>query len=223
LTSPAAFFDIDGTLTRTTILDPLVWYQRAHRSRPRLLLWAVGLILQAPHYVLLDRRSRSRFISVFYRRYAGLNAAAVRAWHRQTFDNNLRRAVFPDALACVRDHQRQGHRVVLVTGALDFVMEPLAEFLQADNLYAVQLAEHDGVFTGELKGPPLADEHKATLVRAYARQHDIELAQSVAYGNSMGDAPMLECMGQAVAVNPDRRLRGLAKERGWSVARWKSQ
>jgi HAD superfamily hydrolase (TIGR01490 family) len=216
----AAFFDVDGTLTRTTILAPLIWYQRAHLSRARFALWAAGLIAQAPYYLAVDRRSRSRFIAAFYRRYAGLSAADLPAWHRAMFSETLQRRLHPGAQECLRKHQQQGHRIVLVTGALDFVMRPLAELVRADELHALRLIERDGVFTGELAGPPVADQHKAELVHAYAGKHGIDLGQSFAYGNSMGDLPMLECVGHPVAVNPDRRLRRLAAERGWRIAEW---
>jgi putative phosphoserine phosphatase/1-acylglycerol-3-phosphate O-acyltransferase len=99
-------------------------------------------------------------------------------------------------------------------------MRPLAEFVRAEELVATQLDERDGVFTGELIGPPVADEHKAVWVRAYAERHAIDLAQSFAYGNNVGDAAMLECVGRAVAVNPDGRLRALAGKRGWPVVAW---
>lgn len=220
LVAAAAFFDMDGTLTRTTVLDPLIWYQRAHLSRPRFALWAAGLLLQVPYYLLIDRRSRGRFNTVFCRRYAGLRIEELSAWHRRTFPENLQRALFPAAVDRVREHQKQRHRVVFVTGGLDCVMRPLAEYLQADELIALQLAERDGVCTGELLGPPIAEEHKAVLIRDCARRHGLDLAASFAYGNSLGDAPMLACVGQAVAVNPDRRLRQLAAARGWRVAEW---
>jgi HAD superfamily hydrolase (TIGR01490 family) len=220
--SAAAFFDVDGTVTRTTIVHPLLWYQRAHLSPPRFALWAAGLLLQVPQYLWIDRRSRRRLNVVFYRRYAGLDAADVRAWHRRTFADNLQPRLFPAAVDCLEDHQRQGHRVVLVTGGLDRVMQPLAEFLGAAELIATRLAERDGLFTGELACEPIADEEKRVLVRRYAETHGIDLAQSYAYGDSCGDLPMLECVGHPVAVNPGRRLRSLAAGQGWRVVDWKS-
>lgn len=218
----AAFFDVDGTLTRTTVLDPLVWHRRAHLSRPRFFLWAAGLILHIPYYVLVDRRSRVRFNHIFFRRYAGLNADQLRAWHGLSFTDNLQRVFFPQALDCLRDHQQQGHRIVLVTGGLDFVMQPLADFVKADELLALRLVERNGVFTGEVDGPPVAEEHKAVLVREYAEKHGIDLGRSFAYGNNIGDAPMLECVGHPVAVNPDGRLRRRAAQRGWPVVEWRA-
>lgn len=219
----AAFFDVDGTLTRTTVLDPLAWYQRAHLPWWRFPFWAAAMLVRIPYYVLIDRRSRVRFNHVFFRRYAGLNAAQLREWHERTFTDYLRPRFFPLALDCLREHQRQGHRIVLVTGGLDFVMRPLAAFVGADELLALRLVERDGIFTGEVDGPPVAEEHKAVLVREYAAKHGTDLGQSFAYGNNIGDAPMLACTGHPIAVNPDGRLRRLASERGWRIVEWRSE
>ncbi len=219
--SVAAFFDVDGTLTRTTILHPLIWYQRAHMSRPRYLAWFAGLALDVPRLVWIDRRSRSRVNVVFYRRYAGLRADGLRDWHRRTFDDTLRRCLFAGAAARLEEHRRQWHRIVLVTGGLDFVMAPLAQHVGAADAIATHLVERDGVLTGAIDGPPIAHERKGELVREYAAKHGIVLAQSFAYTDSHGDLSMLECVGRPVAVNPDARLRALAGARGWRVEDWK--
>ncbi len=218
--SAAAFFDVDGTLTDTTIVAPLGWYQRAHLPLP-LFCWRAFLLLpKAPYYLWIDRRSRARFNVAFYRRYAGLPIADLRDWHRRTFADNLQKRIYPAALECLRGHQRRGDRVVLVTGGLDFVMQPLADYLGADALLAARLEERDGVCTGSLVGPPVADARKAELVREWAGRAGVDLGRSAAYGNSVGDLPMLECVGRPVAVNPDGRLRRLAAARGWETVRW---
>jgi HAD superfamily hydrolase (TIGR01490 family) len=198
----------------------LVWFQRAHLSKWRYLLWTVGLLLQIPQYLWIDRRSRSRLNIVFYRRYAGLNAAAVRAWHQRTFAENFQRRLFPQALRCLEDHRRQGRRIVLVTGGLDLVMQPLAEHIGAAEVIAARLVEKEGIITGAVNGEPIADERKGALVRAYAVQHGIDLEASYGFTDSIRDVSMLECVGHPGAVNPDRRLRKLAKERGWQIENW---
>jgi HAD superfamily hydrolase (TIGR01490 family) len=217
----AAFFDVDGTLTRTTILHPLVWYQRAHLSRPRFLCWYAGLVLDVPRLVWIDRRSRSRVNVVFFRRYAGLPEGELRNWHRRTFADNLRRRLYPAAASCLEEHRRLGHRIVLVTGGVDFVMQPLAEQVGAAELMATHLVARDGLLTGDLAGPPIAHGRKAELVRDYAEKHGIDLGESFAYTDSYGDLPMLECVGHPAAVNADRRLRRLAARRGWRREDWK--
>jgi phosphoserine phosphatase len=55
---------------------------------------------------------------------------------------------------------------------------------------------------------------------AVARRHDVDLASSWAYSDSLTDLPMLEAVGHPVAVNPDAGLARTAGERGWPVERW---
>jgi alcohol-forming fatty acyl-CoA reductase len=217
----AAFFDVDGTLTKTTVVEPLIWYQRTRLPGWRFALWAAGLLLQAPYYLWLDRRSRSQFNVSFFRRYRGLNTAHLRDWHQQTFTQNLQLRVFPEARVCVQEARTQGKPIVLVTGGLEWVMQPLAAFFEADHLFALRMQEQNGICTGDLAVPPIADEQKAVLIKQYAAQNGIDLSRSDAYGNSFGDVPMLECVGHPVAVNPDGRLRALAQSRSWRIVDWR--
>lgn len=217
----AAFFDVDGTLARTTIVNPLIWYQRAHLGKLRFLLWAAGLMFQVPQYVCIDRISRIRVNILFYRRYAGLNAEEVAAWHHQTFAQTFQPRLFSGALDCLRQHKQQAHRLVLVTGGLDFVMRPLAEHIGADDVIAARLVQRNGTFTGEVDGSPIADEIKGERIRTYAQKYDIALEQSFAYSDSYRDLSMLECVGHPIAANPDRRLRRLAQQRHWPIVTWR--
>ena len=52
------------------------------------------------------------------------------------------------------------------------------------------------------------------------RDEDIDLTRSWAYSDSATDIPMLEAVGHPVAVNPDRELLKLARERSWEIRRF---
>ena len=220
MSAVAAFFDVDGTITRTTILHPLLWYERGHRSRLSFAWWWLRFAGHVPGYYFLDRRDRAAFNHVFYRWYAGLAAAEVRQWHRRTFADNLQKRIYPEAAECIRRHQQDGHAVVFVTGGLDFVVRPLADHLGADEVIAMELVEKDGRFTGELSRAPVTDEEKGRLVREYAEGHGVDLRQSWAYGNNWSDLALLSAVGHPVAVNPDRRLRHWAEAHGWNIRHW---
>ena len=157
---------------------------------------------------------------MFYRNYAGLPAGEIKS----QADDCERAVVLPrwfaDAAKCVAEHRDAGRRVVLVTGSLDFIVEPLARRVGASDVLAARLVESDGRFTGELDGRPLSGTRKADLMREYATQKGVDLASSHAYGDSVADLPMLEVVGFPHVVNPDRRLTALAAARGWPVHRW---
>jgi fatty acyl-CoA reductase len=110
--------------------------------------------------------------------------------------------------------------VLLLTGALDVVVEPLAELLDVD-LDCARLLVKDGRLTGDLARPPAAGEARATLLEDYADARQIDLRESFAYADAISDLPMLERVGTPVVVNPDPRLSQIADQRGWRVERWR--
>ena len=132
----------------------------------------------------------------------------------------MRPRMFDGAVERIREHQQRGEGVVLVTGSLDFIMEPLAEYTKADDLIALSMKEQDGRLTGETEGPPIGDEEKARIVRDYAARRGIDLDRSYAYADSSSDRPMLDLVGHAVAVNPGGKLKKAAKAGGWEIVRW---
>ena len=64
---------------------------------------------------------------------------------------------------------------------------------------------------------PPAEIDKLTLARAFADAHDVRLDQAVGYANAREDRFLLAEVGEAVAVRPDLRLRGLARRAGWEI------
>ena len=216
----AAFFDVDGTIVSTTIVHYYVQF-RSHLLPPFFRpFWTAWFALKVVYYFFLDKVSRTRFNRVFYRNYRGLNAHVVKQLAGDQFETYVRSKLFPAALDCVREHQNQADLVVLVTGSLDFIVQPLADYLRVDAALTVQLEEVHGKFTGELTTPPLGETEKVRAIQAFVEQHDIDLAASYAYGDSRADLPMLQCVGNPVAVNPSKGLRQMAIELGWEISEW---
>ena len=74
----------------------------------------------------------------------------------------------------------------------------------------------DGRYTGEMEFYAYG-EAKAAQVRELAEQRGYSLARSYAYSDSVTDLPLLQTVGHPYAVNPDRSLRQIARQRGWPV------
>ena len=80
----------------------------------------------------------------------------------------------------------------------------------------------DGVFTGRLVGDILHGPGKKHAVAALATIEGLDLDRCTAYSDSANDMPMLTMVGTPVAINPDRKLRNIAEERGWIVRDYRS-
>ena len=215
-----AFFDVDGTLLKSTIVHYYIWMRSTKVPRLLRLVWLVGFLPKIAYYLILDRISRTRFNQVFYRNYRGMDAAEVKALSVEMFETYLRPKIFSEAVSEIQEHQQQGMMTVLVTGSLDFIVQPIADYLSVDVVLAPQLHEQGGRFTGELTTPPLIGERKAEVMREFATQHEISLKDCYAYGDSQSDLPMLECVGNPVVVNPGKALRQKALDSGWELHEW---
>ena len=214
----AAVFDVDGTLVDSNVVSHYAWLRMKELPPLKKPLFAASLVGKVPYYWALDKISRAHFNRAFYRNYKGWSPTRARHLARESFSGYVLKRLHPEALETLRAHKEAGHRVVLLSGALDFVLAPFEDL--ADDVLAARLREEDGFYTGELSGAPVAGEARARMLASFARKRNLDLSRSYAYADSISDLPMLEAVGNPVAVNPDARLRAAAKERGWPVMRW---
>ncbi|HEY5023562.1 MAG TPA: HAD-IB family phosphatase [Acidimicrobiales bacterium] len=214
-----AAFDLENTLVASNVVESYAWLASRHLPVGERVSFTARILRQAPALLALDRRDRGDFLRSFYRRYEGAPAQLLRDDALDMFHHLLLAKSFPAGFARVRAHRALGHRTVLITGALDFVVEPLRPLF--DEVVCAQLGQDaEGRFTGRLEQLPPTGEARALVLAQYATSEGLDLGESVAYADSASDLPLLECVGFPVAVNPEARLATIARRRGWHVEQW---
>jgi HAD superfamily hydrolase (TIGR01490 family) len=210
-----AFFDLDGTLIARPSLE---WRFLAHLlacdevSRANLVLW----LGHCAKNILCDRHAAIEGNKLYL---AGLPESLVAKWTAAGAPNWP--PFFLEGMTRLAWHHAQGHRVFLVTGTLAPLARAIAQHFPCPvKIIATEPEVFDGHWTGWLAGQHMSGNAKARAIRAFAAQYGLELRQSHAYGNHMADIPMLEAVGNPVAVNPSRPLARLARTRGWRIYKW---
>jgi HAD superfamily hydrolase (TIGR01490 family) len=216
-----ALFDVEGVVLDATVVHFYAWLRGGTMPSLDRALWMATLGARVGGWMSLDRRSRASFNRAFYREYRGLPADELRERASAALSEFILPRVHHAAVRRIRAHRARGDRVILVTGALDFLVQPLEHL--ADELVAARLVERRGAFTGELAEPPLSADGRASLAARLAAEHGVDLSDCHAYGDSISDLPLLELVGHPVAVNPDFRLAREARRRGWSVVEWDTE
>ncbi len=213
-----AVFDLENTLMASNVVDTFAWFASRHLPKGARASFIAELLRDGPQLLALDRRDRGDFLRTFYLRYEGAPVEQLRADSWELFAEQLLLRSYPEGIARVREHRRLGHRTLLITGALDVVIEPFAPLF--DDVICAKLGQVDGRFTGRMEELPPIGEARANVLEEYAETHGLRLADSVAYADSASDLALLEAVGFPVAVNPEARLATIARRRGWLVEHW---
>ncbi len=132
------------------------------------------------------------------------------------FDEILRGHIAPHAMDRIDVHRQQGHRVVLISASTQFAVQPVADYLHLDFL-CTQLIDRNDVLTGQVVDPPCYGAGKVVWAQRYTDEHGARLSDAYLYTDSYSDRPLLEAVGHPIAVNPDARLKRLARKRGWPI------
>ncbi len=210
-----AAFDLENTLIASNVVASYAWLASRRLDRRQRLRFVAKTLAEGPTLLRLDRADRSDFLRYFYRRYEGAPVDMMAEDSAEMLSELILTRAFPAGLRRVRQHRAAGHRTVLITGALDFVIEPLRPLF--DDVIAAEMTVRNGRYTGELTAAPPTGETRAQALFDYAAEHGFDPAQGVAYADSTSDLPLLEAVGFPVAVNPETRLAALARKRGWLV------
>jgi len=194
-----AAFDFDGTITRR---DSTVAFCLATVPAPRL---AAAAVTRAPalagyglRLVPRDRVKESLLTALF----RGVEDRELRRRASSWALEALPAMVRPQALARLRWHRSQGHRVVLASASLEMLLEPWAETAGVDDVLATRLEVRDGRLTGRLDGPNCYGPEK--VVRLRALLGDLDAVELHAYGDSRGDRELL-AVAQHPVYRPFRR------------------
>ena len=210
----AAFFDVDGTLIAKNS-GPLYmkFLRQRGEIRRRDALRTLYFYLRYRLNLLDIERAVERSSAWIRGRFESDIASHCRLWYQDM----VRQYLQPEMVRRVRMHREQGHVVAILSSTTNYLADPLAEELGIEHLLVSRLVVRDGRFTGEAHKPICYGDGKLYWARRFAAEHEIDLAASFFYTDSVTDVPMLEIVGHPQVVNPDPLLRRIARQRGWEV------
>lgn len=213
----AAFYDLEGTLVSTNLVHTLGFYARRQQGLFKTIKKSASTLVRLPLFGIADLYSRNVFNEVFFRSYEGFSQDRLRYFSEDLFEEILKPAIFNGTPELIAQSKKIGQRQVVLTGALDFTIDRLMDFLGIDDYVANRLEFVNGYATGRVLPPVMASATKAKWIREYAEREDINLSESFAYSDSISDLPMLSIVGHPVAINPDFRLKQTALQHDWAI------
>ena len=212
----AAFFDLDKTVIATS--SAFAFGREFMHNGLITTSEALQMSLAKATYMIAGQSSeqmdttRDQLAALV----AGWSVEQVRDIASETMHNVVTPAIYAEARELIAFHRNAGHDVIIISASASHLVDLIAEELDIHQVVATELEVADGRFTGEILFYCKGDA-KAQAITDLAEQNNYDLSASYAYSDSATDIPMLEAVGNPVAVNPDRAMKKAALENGWDI------
>lgn len=203
----AAFFDIDGTLYRDSlmiehfkkllkyeVLDQSLWhthvkktYENWHKRRGNYDDYMVELATIYIDSLKGLEKSKMEFVT---NQVIALQGDKVYMYTRNR----------------IQWHLDNGYKVFFISGSPDYLVNKMAErYGVADSIGSHYLVDENNRYTGEVR-KMWDSENKFHAIQNFVKQYEIDMDSSYAYGDTNGDLSMFQLVGHPIAFNPTREL-----------------
>ncbi|MBE6830455.1 MAG: HAD-IB family hydrolase [Ruminococcaceae bacterium] len=203
----AAFFDIDGTISREGLISEMfkkmIKYELIDNSK-----WDNEV---EPAFTRWDKRVGDydiylqKMVDIYTETVKNTSAFHIAYIAKKVIEQKGER-VYTYSRERIRWHKKQGHIVIAISGSpIELVSEVSRMYGMDDYRGTIYQVGKNGSYNGEII-PMWDSQSKRKAVLEMAEKHNIDLSQSYAYGDTNGDYSMLQLVGNPVAVNPTREL-----------------
>ncbi|MFT4451839.1 HAD family hydrolase [Parvimonas sp. G1425] len=203
----AAFFDIDGTIARESLMiehfKRLIKYEILDES-----VWVDDVKQLYMEYV--NRYGAyDAYIEALSEKYRSDLKGFDIQYNKFIAEQSIRK-VFERVYVFSRNqlefHKANGHLIFFISGSPDFLVKEMAEKYGVTEFRATKyLFDEDGKFTGEIV-PMWHSEGKDEVCNEIIEKYNIDIEKSYAYGDTTGDLSMLRRFGNAYTINPSNKL-----------------
>lgn len=215
-----AFFDFDGTIiygySATTYLREQVLRGDV---KPRHLVELVATMTNFG----LGNMAFSAMMSATSKYLKGVEEKDYIEFGEELYFRHIAKQIYPESRALIEAHLKKGHTVALISAATPYQVAAAAKDLGIPHVMCTHLQTRDGRFTGEVVKPTCFGMGKVAAAQGLIEQHGIETKQSFFYSDSDDDIQLLEYVGKPRPLNPNSRLRTIARGRGWPVQDFNSR
>jgi HAD superfamily hydrolase (TIGR01490 family) len=209
-----AIFDIDGTLIR-----PSTGWLITQALRDEGILGRRDLVRGAYFQTLLRLGvlNYERVVKTAMKVLKGRSEEEVRGWFDKAFEDKGRHRFVQTAVDLLHQHRERGDRIALISGTSRIIGELICTYMPVDDLICADAEIVDGRITDQIILPVPYKEGKIPHAERLSRETGLSLENAIFYTDSIADLPLMERVGEPVAMNPDLRMGWVAKKRGWRI------
>jgi HAD superfamily hydrolase (TIGR01490 family) len=221
--SDLAIYDMDRTVTRRPTYTPFLLHCAVRRAPWRLLLLPVVLLSMLAYVARLIDRGRLKEINHRLLLGGAIHPRDLKPLVDSFADAQVAGNIRPGARKAIARDKAERRRVVLATASYRLYADAIAERLGFDDVIGTgSVIGLDERVHAKIAGENCYGPAKMRMIDDWVEKSGLAGVHGHVrfYSDHVSDRPVFEWADEAVAVNPDAKLRRLAAERGWAVEDW---
>lgn len=203
----AAFFDIDGTLFRNSLLvEHFIKLSENGILSNNAWTDEIGPLFEKYQNRLgayedyLDKAAL-----VYQKSIVGLDKDVIERYSKQVIEENKNK-VYLVTRKAVEWHRTNGDLIFFISGSPDFLVDDFAKFYGAtESISTSYVFDENNKFSGKIN-PMWDGKSKLSAIIDLDKRYNINLDSSYSYGDTNGDITMFQMVGNPHAINPSFEL-----------------
>jgi len=144
-------------------------------------------------------------------------------WQKDFFDSCIKPKISKTGLRLIKEYkQRPDTIVILITATISFIALPVAHYSGVNEVIATQEEIIAGEYTTHVVGTPSIGEGKKLRFLDWVKQNNIQARYTILYSDSINDLPLLGIVNKPIIVDPDEKLKAIAKQKAWDIISFKN-
>jgi len=210
----AAFFDIDGVLTRGFLIGDFwnhmtekgIIKKEAGQKRKKLMQGYkngetsyVEFITKAPELIVAE---------IIGMKHSKIKKEMKDFLHKREID------IFNYSKLLIKLFKDSGYKTIAVSGSDHDFIENYKKTLGFDKVYGTKFEVKNGTYTGRIEINMGLKESKSAILNSFSNNG---LKTSFGFGDTAQDVGILENVNIPIALNPTTDLRKIASKKGWII------
>lgn len=215
-----AIFDFDGTIYKYETYTLMMEYVKNHpiyKSNYKSFYYSivppyVGYKMKIYPEAKMKASLTQKYLNIFH----GKKVEEVENFFTELADT-MKDDFHPLVLERLENHYKNDDLIMVVSGAYTPLLKAALKNLPIDYIIGTDIPSKNEYIDATTPIDHVQSERKAELILDTLKNKVIDWKNSYAYGDSTADLPVLEMVGNPVAVCPDVKLQMVANHSDWTV------
>jgi len=216
-TRNVVFFDIDGTLIRGQTQKIFLQILRNEGIIPffdnlAISLWFLG-------YKFRILRNTQKIREFAYRKLDNIDVEIIDKIIEDNF-SQFSDKFFSKSHDIIQRYKNQGDKIILVSASIEPIIIKICRSLNIDDYICTKLEVSNGKYTGKIIDKAIYGREKINQVKNFLSNSLEIFNQTICYNDHISDLYLMLFADIPICVNPDQKLKKIAKEKGWEIIYW---